>query len=296
MSRVLIAGCGDVGSSLGLRLAAAGHEVWGLRRNPAAIPQGIHRVCADMTEPATLVNLPPDIDSVVYLATADRYDDTAYRRAYVEAPRNLLAALARAHGPLGRFVFVSSTSVYAHNAGEWVDENSPTEPEQFSGKRLLEGERLARSGPASAVIVRFAGIYGPGRGRLQRRVIEGKPCRQTPPLYTNRIHRDDCAAVLDHVVSLAAPDPIYIGVDCEPAPQCAVMDWLAARLGVPAPPRVDCRGAHDARIRSNKRCSNARLLASGYRFIYPSYREGYAKILDDAGADAGVDAGARRPD
>lgn len=292
MSRVLIAGCGDVGSSLGLRLAAAGHEVWGLRRNPAAIPAGIHRVRADMTEPATLANLPPGIESVVYLATADRYDDTAYRRAYVHGPRNLLAALARAPGSLGRFIFVSSTSVYAQNAGEWVDEDSPTEPEQFSGKRLLEGERLARSGPTPAVIVRFAGIYGPGRGRLRRRVIEGKPCQQTPPLFTNRIHRDDCAAVLDHLVTLEAPDETYIGVDCEPAPQCAVMDWLAARLGVPAPPRVDSRGASDAQTRSNKRCRNARLLASGYRFIYPSYREGYAKILDDAGADAG----ARRPD
>jgi len=281
MSRILIAGCGDVGSVLGQRLAGAGHEVFGLRRSAARLPAGIRPVRADLAEPGTLADLPPSIDSVVYLATADRYDDDAYHRAYVHGPRNLVAALAETQATLRRFVFVSSTGVYAQRAGEWVDESSPTEPVQFSGARLLEGERLVRCAPTPAVIVRFAGIYGPGRNRLQQRVIDAKPCQETPPLYTNRIHRDDCAAVLEHVLTLEAPDEVYIGVDCEPAPQCEVMDWLAAELGVAAPPRTDPADEAVAGRGSNKRCRNALLLASGYRFEYPSYREGYAKIIAD---------------
>ena len=281
MSRILIAGCGDVGSALGLRLAAAGHEVFGLRRNAAALPAGIHPVRADLAEPAALSGLPPSIESVVYLAAADRYDDAAYERAYVRGPRNLIRALAASSGSLQRLVFVSSTGVYAQSAGEWVDEDSPTEPLRFSGKRLLEGERLVRSGPLPCVVVRFAGIYGPGRNRLQQRVIDGKPCQETPPYYTNRIHRDDCAAVLQHVLDLGEPSQVYVGVDCEPATQCAVMDWLARRLGVAAPPRIGPRDGVDASRGGNKRCRNARLLASGYRFIYPSFREGYARIIAD---------------
>lgn len=282
MSRILIAGCGDVGSALGSRLAAAGHEVWGLRRSAAALPGGVRLVRADLGEPEALARLPARIDAVVYLATADRFDDHAYERAYVRGARNLLAALEASAGALRRFVFVSSTSVYAQSAGEWVDEDSPTEPVRFSGKRLLEGECLVRRAPARAIVVRFAGIYGPGRSRLQQSVLDAKPCQQTPPLYTNRIHRDDCAAVLEHVLALDAPEEIYLGADCEPAPQCAVMDWLAAELGVPAPPRIEPADEADAKTSRNKRCRNARLLASGYRFIYPSYREGYAKIIADA--------------
>ena len=279
MSRILIAGCGDVGSVLGLRLAAAGHEVFGLRRNCAELPAGIYPVRADLAELTALTGLPPAIESVVYLAAADRFDDDAYERAYVRGPRNLITVLAASGGLPRRFVFVSSTGVYAQSAGEWVDEDSPTEPARFSGARLLEGENLVRAAPMSSVVVRFAGIYGPGRNRLQRRVMDGKPCRETPPYYTNRIHRDDCAAVLHHVLDLSVPDDIYLGVDCEPANECAVMDWLAERLGVAAPPRIEQHDEVDAQGGSNKRCRNARLLASGYRFIYPTYREGYASII-----------------
>lgn len=286
MSRVLVAGCGDVGSVLGARLVAAGDEVFGLRRSAAELPDGIEAVRADLAEPASLAGLPPAIESVVYLATADRYDAAAYERAYVRGPHNLIAALAKSGATLRRFVFVSSTGVYAQSAGEWVDEESPTEPVQFSGKRLLEGERLVRAESTGCVVVRFAGIYGPGRNRLLGRVIDGKPCQETPPYYTNRIHRDDCAAVLQHVLDLRAPEPIYVGVDCEPATQCAVMDWLAERLGVTPPPRIEQQGESDAPRGSNKRCRNARLLASGYEFIYPTYREGYANIIG-AGAPTG---------
>lgn len=274
LARVLIAGCGDVGTELGLALAADGDTVFGLRRNPARLPSPIRGVAGDLGRADGLGAVPSDVDLVVYTAAADGFDDAAYARAYVEGQRNLLAALNR---PPRRWLFASSTSVYAQRGGEWVDEDSPTEPRGFSGRRLLEGEASVAAMPCEGVSVRFGGIYGPGRERLVTRVRDGHPCVETPPQWTNRIHRDDCAGVLRHLARLATVQPVYVAVDDEPAPMCAVMDWLADRLGVARPPRG--AGDDEPRRGGNRRVRNARLRATGYRMRYPSYREGYAAML-----------------
>jgi hypothetical protein len=104
-------------------------------------------------------------------------------------------------------------------------------------------------------------------------------CREGPPLYTNRIHRDDCAGALQHLMTLPQPDAVYLGVDHEPADYCDVLRWLAVQLGAP-PPQVEAMSGGDGRRhRTNKRCRNAKLVASGYVFRYPTYREGYTALL-----------------
>ena len=111
MARVLIAGCGYVGTELGLRLAARGDEVWALRRDPSALPAVFHQVAADLTEPAELASLPPSLDHVVYTASAGEASDAAYQRAYVVGLSNLLRAV-EGRG-VRRVFFTSSTAVYA---------------------------------------------------------------------------------------------------------------------------------------------------------------------------------------
>lgn len=283
MSRILIAGCGDIGSALGVRLHADGHQVWGLRRGANALPSEIRALRADLTISNALGVLPDGLDAAIYMATPDGYDDAAYEAAYVRGLENLIAALLAGSRSIARLIFVSSTSVYGQSDGEWVDEESATRPVSFSGKRLLQGEHLVLVSRPPGLVVRFGGIYGAGRNRLLQRARDARPCQETPILYTNRIHRDDCVAVLRHLLNLREPDELYLGVDSEPAPQCAVMDWLAARMGVPAPPRMEARVHPDDRRQSNKRCRNARLLSTGYRFLYPSYREGYAASLSGMG-------------
>jgi nucleoside-diphosphate-sugar epimerase len=276
MERVLIAGCGYVGSALAARLAAEGHEVYGMRRNPAALPPGVRPVAADLRDPATLDDLPTGVTAVFYTAAADGGSDDEYRAAYVDGPRNLLAALvARGERPR-RVVFTSSTSVYGQAAGEWVDEDSPTEPEGFGGRRMLEGEALVRGGPFPGVVLRLGGIYGPGRTSYIDRVRSGAAECPAETTYTNRIHRDDCAGALRHLMLLHAPLPVYVGVDRAPADTCEVMRWLASTLGRPAPARATSPAT---RRRSNKRGRSDRLVASGYEFIYPTYREGFAALL-----------------
>src|SRR5262249_34105262 len=150
VQRVLIAGCGDVGTVLGRLMAARGDLVWGLRRHPDRLPPEIRPLQADLSDPATLTALPSALDLVVLTTAADATTDEAYLAAYVGGPLHLLAALARSGARPSRLLFVSSTSVYAQNQGEWVDESSPAEPAHFTGRRLREGERLVLAGPIPA--------------------------------------------------------------------------------------------------------------------------------------------------
>jgi nucleoside-diphosphate-sugar epimerase len=184
-------------------------------------------------------------------------------------------------------LFTSSTAVYAQQDGEWVDEDSPTEPHQWSGLRMLEAEQLLAASGLSGTALRLGGIYGPGRTRLVEGVRSGRALtRPGPARYTNRIHRDDAAGVLHHLVELALagrelPDRL-IGVDDEPADEAEVLHWLAARLGVPPPGEARPEAPAAGRAATNKRCRNARLRALGYAFRYRTFREGYGELLESA--------------
>ncbi len=282
-----------MGTALGEVLAAAGHEVFALRRRPEGLPASLHPVAADLSQPESLRGLPGGLDVVFYTAAAGGGGEAAYRAAYVDGVRHLLDALA-AHPPR-RLLLTSSTGVYAQADGEWIDEESPTTPTHFSGRRLLEGEQLLAASGLDCVVLRLGGIYGPGRTRLIESVRSGSArIRRGPPTFTNRIHRDDCAGALAHLAALENPARVYLGVDHEPADEAVVLRWLAERLGVPPPlpEEIDVEkaarmsaGADDGtwRARSNKRCRNARLVASGYRFRFPSFREGYDAMLRGMG-------------
>ena len=237
MANVLIAGCGDVGTRAGQRLAAAGHRVWGLRQRALALPPPLRALVADLADPAALGRALAGLsfDHVLFSAAAGEGSERAYRRVYVDGLRHLLAALATAPRQL---LFCSSTSVYHQADGEWVDEGSATEPSGFAGRCLLEAEALLAGRAASAL--RLSGIYGPGRGRLLERVRNGAPCPRQPPLYANRIHSEDAAAAIAHLVARAeagaVPPARLILSDSEPAPLREVVDWLAGALGVAPPP------------------------------------------------------------
>ncbi len=282
MVRCLIAGCGYVGAALGELLSSQGHTVFGLRRRALGLPPGVEPLEADLAVPASLARLPGALDFVFYLASPGGAEDALYRSAYVDGQRHLYEALARQGQRPRRVLFASSTAVYGQHDGEWIDESSRTEPADFRGRRLLEAEQLLARAAFPGVAVRFGGVYGPRRSSLVAEVRGGRAViRPEPPHYTNRIHRDDCAGVLHHLMQLEAPEPVYLGVDCEPADEAAVLRWLAGALGA-AEPRMAAAGEpHGRERRASKRCRNDRLLASGYRFRHPTFREGFRAILSE---------------
>ncbi|MDT8437562.1 MAG: SDR family oxidoreductase [Wenzhouxiangellaceae bacterium] len=264
--RLLIAGCGDLGIRLAGRLVD--WQVHGLRRRVEVLPSTIVPEPFDLGDADSLAGLALDWDAIVYTATPSARDEAAYRRAYVEGLDRLLERVQ-----CKRLIFVSSTAVYGQDDGAWVDEDSPTEATAFNGRIVREAEQLAQS--AGGRVVRFSGIYGPGRTWMLRQAQAGAvACRREPPQWTNRIHADDCAAVLDHLLKLENPDALYVASDREPATRWDVLSWLAERLGVPGPVEEHAAGGQ------GKRVSSRRLVDSGFEFAYPDFRAGYAELID----------------
>ena len=273
--RVLIAGCGYIGTALGLALAGRGETVWGLKRHPQHLPAGIIPFQADLSQPATLHDLPDNLDCIVYACAAQFHDEPAYHAAYVEGPRNLIEALVNQRQSPRRFVYTSSTGVYSETDGGIVTEQSETYPASPTAKILVEGEQTVLAGPFSPLVLRIAGIYGPERAGALRGVSDGA-IKQGPDSYTNRIHRDDIVAAILHLLDLPAPHPIYNLADCDPALGSDVSAWLAQRLNLPF---VPASAESIATRAGSKRVSNARLLESGYTFRHPTFREGLETLI-----------------
>ena len=274
--QILIAGCGDIGSQLGLNLVAQGYTVFGLRRNINQLPPGIQGISADLSQPDTLINLPQQIDTLFYAVAAGARDEAIYRKAYPEGLKALLNALQQQGIKLRQLFFVSSTAVYHQAQHEWVDESSTTQPDNFSGQIMLEAEQIALNSGVPATIVRFSGIYGPGRNYMLGQVNRGIGYPAEPIRYSNRIHRDDCVGVLEHLHQLSRQQTlasIYLASDDEPVALHEVSDWLAEQLG------VEITDTSARRTIGSKRCSNKRLKEAGYLFKYPSFRLGYPPLI-----------------
>lgn len=273
---VLIIGCGDIGQRLAQQLADRNYQVTGLRRTPREDLPYLKFVAGDASNPDVLSSLiAENFNVIVITMTPTERSDQGYQRAYVDTCQQLVNALHRQKCQPDLLLFVSSTSVYAQDDGGWITEQSPATPESFSGKRLLDAEKIITESGFNNTIVRFSGIYGPGRNRLIEQVKQTRASASTA--YTNRIHADDCAGVLAHLIQLSrhqSLSSLYLASDCYPTPMIDVVRWIAAQLGI-----EKFLSAEAINERGNKRISNQRLLQTGYQFIYRDYREGYMQIL-----------------
>lgn len=259
----MIAGAGDLGSRLALLRAGPGRDVVAVRRRDVSQPPGVRALRADLGTGEGLSQLPRRPDALVVCVAPDQRDEAAYRKLYVDGLRRLLDAI-----DTPRLLFVSSTAVFGQDAGEWVTETSATQPAQFNGRVLLEaeGELAAHAG---GIVLRLSGLYGPGRDYLLRRAREGKASR---PHYTNRIHVDDAAAALAHLLDLPRPQALYLGNDDEPALEHEVQAWVRQEEGLPP---VDA----DAGPVTGRRIANTRLRASGWQPVHADFRSGYSALL-----------------
>lgn len=270
--RVLIAGCGDVGAILATALLQDGHVVYGLKRDTSTLPEGVLPVQADLLDSATLTDLPLNIDWLVFMPTPARRDQAAYEAIFIQGWNNLWAGLKQV--PV-RTLVVSSTAVFGEANGGIVNEETEPHPTGFNGKVLLEMEQLASRCTENIVVVRISGIYGPGRERLIRLAAsDGLEVQRFPPYFTNRIHRDDAAAALKHLLEIDKPEALYLATDDKPAAKYEVVEWLAKMQGCVPP-----KGATDEGAGRGKRVSNQKLRDSGFILTYPDYQAGYAAVL-----------------
>ncbi|MGS2718327.1 NAD-dependent epimerase/dehydratase family protein [Eionea flava] len=282
--KIALLGFGDIANRLSAHLTD--HELVGVKRSPLEHPTATITTadCCDAKEIQQVLS--QGFDVLVMTFTPTEMSDAGYHQGYVAPVSNILHALEKQVAVGVRkprlLLFVSSTSVYAQQDGRWIDEQSPTEPDSYSGQRLLEAERLIADSGYPYCHVRFSGIYGRGRGHVVEQVIAGKGSPFEPPIYTNRIHADDCAGVLAHLIHLSTEKrlpPVMIASDSHPAPLHEVKDWMRSALGLPENHFTECAPLAARTRRSNKRCRNQQLLDSGYVLTYPSFKEGYAPWL-----------------
>lgn len=275
---ILIIGCGDLGVRTGAILSQSGYAMGGVCRNPGKLPTEFEGYAADYCVPGSLDFLESAApDYVIATFKPAAFSPGGYQRGFPGAVQNLLTGLG-AHRPKVIFM-VSSTRAFAEQSGAWVDETSPPADEGFAAKAIVEAEQLLLGSGQTSCIVRFGGIYGDPNGRLLSRIATGEICTEKPLQYGNRIHRDDCAGFLAHLVQMDENkrERLYIGVDSDPAPRFETESWLARQMGVDVKPREEKMGERSA---GHKRCRNNRLLDSGYQLRYPSYKQGYRAVLD----------------
>src|SRR5262245_11805992 len=204
---VHVIGCGYLGRRAGERWRAAGRTVSALTRSAARAEElraaGFEPVVGDVTDRDSLRFA--QADTVLYAVGLDRAAGKSIREVYVGGLANVLAVLPQPR----RFVYVSSTSVYGQTDGEEVDETAATEPVEESGRVVLEAERLLRERLPEAIILRFAGIYGPGR-LLRRAAVEtGEPLATDPQKRINVIHVEDGARAVLAAAERGAPGATY---------------------------------------------------------------------------------------
>lgn len=259
---VLIIGFGDTGKLLAANLLAQGHHVTGVSRSPQHI-EGVSHLAQDVLQ-ADYSMLAP-IDWVYILLTPSERSVDGYKHIFMQSIKPITQALAQ--HPIQKIVFISSTSVYGQHQGEWVDEDSVTNPTSPTAQVLLQAEQTWRQyWQNQLIVVRPSGIYAANRQRLIRWAREGKPVHRNQ--WTNRIHIEDLAGLLAELMNCPQPAQLYIATDKVPALQDEVLDGIAMQLGLPLVEKLDA-------ITSGKRIKSKKVDEIAYSFRYASWQQGY---------------------
>ena len=276
----LIVGCGYLGRRVGRVLADRGERVFGTTRSASKAGElsalGIEPVIADVLDPGSLARL-PTADRVLACVGYDRAGGVPMRTVYVDGLRQVIERIVGA----SRLVYASATSVYGQNDGGWVDESSPTVPTTESGRVCLEAEQVARRLGAerglAVNVVRFSGLYGPGRLPSRGGLVRGEPVPGDPERYLNLIQIDDAATATVAALDRGIPGRGYLISDDRPIHRREYYELVARLLNAPTP-RFEATAA--SQELPNKRVSNRRMREElGVVLAYPDITSGVPASL-----------------
>ena len=281
---MLLVGCGYTGLELAQRLTFKGVPIVGttrsVERSGVIRTRGASSILLDMKDLSPLQKVRGRLRAIVHMAPPIKQEDGSYG----DRTDALLEWACKEH--LERFIYVSSTSVYGDHGGAVVDEYSPCHPDSPRGKKRLEIENTVLSSELPSMIVRPAGIYGPGRSMLHRLAARKYRLVAGGHSYTNRIHVMDLAHLLEAALKQGEPGSIYLGSDASPTTQKELVTALMDDFGVPHPPEIS---ADEAKIRmpidvlkmvtgSKRLNSEWTRSALNVQLRYPDFRSGCRDI------------------
>jgi nucleoside-diphosphate-sugar epimerase len=300
--RLVIFGCGYVGSEVARQAVARDVRVTALTRNPetavALRVEGVDVVVADLATDDWHREISGGADYVLNAVSSGARGVEGYRHSYVAGMQSVLR-WASANAPMGTLVYTSSTSVYPQDNGVHVDEFASTEGVGELPRVLLAAERLLSEASHKAVrdatrssavpvrpfnryfIFRLAGIYGPGRHHLVDQVRSGAVSGRGDH-HLNLVHRDDIVSAIWS--AFEAPQSVRSGIfnvaDDGAASKNEIVTWLARQLGLPPPAFSGVPVAARRTITPDRIIDNAKLkTVLGWRLRYPTFRDGYKNML-----------------
>jgi len=239
MKKIVIAGCGYIGSRVARLWRERGAEVTCLVRTQehqaALASEGFTSRSCSLDDPTGIPTL--DVAGcIVYYLVPPPGGGIADSRA-----RNFCAALTHETAP-SRIIYMSATSVYSESSGGTVTEESPAVPHSAMGKRRLDAERAfleyGETAGVATIILRVSGIYGPGRLPLMQ-ISQGQPLlNEAESGPSNRIHADDLAAVCLAAADNGEGGDIFNVSDGHPSSMTAYFNACADLLGYPRQPQV----------------------------------------------------------
>jgi len=284
MGSRLIVGCGYLGRYVARLWRANGHTVHGLVHTEggacALAAEGVHAFAADITKPQTLPRLPP-AETVVFSVSPERKCSADLHALYVEGLKNVLDRLVERPR---RFILISTTGVFGEAVDGWIDEQTPPAPRRPAARALLAAEKLLEQHPISdcSVVLRLAGLYGPGRVAALADVRSGRPLAKDPHTLINLIHVVDAAHVITACDQAANPPRLLLVSDGNPVRRGEFYRYLAQLLKAPLPNFV--QPPLNARPGASKRVSNRLMLdCLGLQLRYPSFREGLRALVETDG-------------
>lgn len=262
--KYLIIGQGSIGKDVAVSLSQHAQQVVGMARTPKLYPTGTKVAFWQKDALDLSAKDVAEFDTIAIIITPSDDNDRvqAYKDSYLKVCQHVAGL-----GFGGRVLFVSSTSVYGQNAGEWVDEHTVPVPSALSAKVLLEAENaLIHAYGKRAIIVRPSGIYG----KSDRMITLAKSAHEAgvpSHHYTNRIHHVDLVALMVNILTNPTPKPIYLISDGVSVTSAQLMSHICQTHGF-KPPAITPSAPTGKRIIPNIDLTS---------LTFKSYKEGYAR-------------------
>ncbi len=259
MKKILIIGYGDIGKNIAFNMSSLGHQVVSLKRT-ATNDKNI--IFADITKFEEIRKIDNSFDEVVIIISPSGRDEKAYCNVFDVALTNILKHFKNKTS----FTFISSTVVYTQSFGEWVDEETPINPQNFRSKIIHQAEtKILKSNPQS-IVIRFSGIYGRGSDYLINKIKTSDAIQYQPPYYTNRIHIDDCINsiifILQKKFNKELKHRVYNATESYPIPLFKLLSYIAKKNNLAMPKKEIL----EDNVNQNKRICNGRLIRLGFEF------------------------------